>query len=709
MKMRSLITAVAMLMTLGTAVPLQLQAQSAANRKPRVAVLDFDYGTVMSASSSIFGTNVDIGRGISALLVTNLVRNGSFSVIDRDALSKVLAEQNFSNSNRADPASAARIGKVLGVDYIIVGTITQFGNETNKQNVGGGGGNWHGFGVGSIGHSNSKANVAIDARIINVDTAEILAAAEGKGESSRSGLALGGGGGNWKGMGAGNVDFGSSNFQSTIIGEATKKAVDALATDLGTQASRLTVRAVKIDALIAAVDGGQIILNAGARAGIHSGDQLTVVRVGREIKDPATGQVIRRLTSTIGTIQAVDVDDTLSVCNVVSGSGFQVGDHAVTPGTSPGAGGSVSAASVAAPASHASSAPSAPQSFTSLTSSADPNASGGGDQLNFTVIKAEFLPGEKTVFFDDFSDMAGDDAPPHWKIRGATPELRVAGSTRELALIGDRYDIYPNITGLPKNFTMEMDMLCEEQKAGIVDGCGSVNYYFHSKSGREEWLFKIWIGMDRVTEDKKAVEWRIGLWDAKEALGQKTLITEWNKPVKVAMWVQNGRVRFYINGDRIFDFNQVEVGEIASLDMNFWTGDKTMAIRRVRFAESSPDFSQTITSSGKFVTHGILFDTDSDHVKPESAVVIQSIAKGLMQATDLNFEIDGHTDSTGVAAHNLELSKRRAEAVKNILVSQFSIDAGRLTTAGFGSSKPIGTNNTPEGKAQNRRVEFVRK
>ena len=709
MKMRSLITAVAMLMTLGTAVPLQLQAQSAANRKPRVAVLDFDYGTVMSASSSIFGTNVDIGRGISALLVTNLVRNGSFSVIDRDALSKVLAEQNFSNSNRADPGSAARIGKILGVDYIIVGTITQFGNETNKQNVGGGGGNWHGFGVGSIGHSNSKANVAIDARIINVDTAEILAAAEGKGESSRSGLALGGGGGNWKGMGAGNVDFGSSNFQSTIIGEATKKAVDALATDLGTQASRLTVRAVKIDALIAAVDGGQIILNAGARAGIHSGDQLTVVRVGREIKDPATGQVIRRLTSTIGTIQAADVDDTSSVCNVVSGSGFQVGDHAVTPGTSPGAGGSVSAASVAAPASHASSAPSAPQSFTSLTSSADPNASGGGDQLNFTVIKAEFLPGEKTVFFDDFSDMAGDDAPPHWKIRGATPELRVAGSTRELALIGDRYDIYPNITGLPKNFTMEMDMLCEEQKAGIVDGCGSVNYYFHSKSGREEWLFKIWIGMDRVTEDKKAVEWRIGLWDAKEALGQKTLNTEWNKPVKVAMWVQNGRVRFYINGDRIFDFNQVEVGEIASLDMNFWTGDKTMAIRRVRFAESSPDFSQTITSSGKFVTHGILFDTDSDHVKPESAVVIQSIAKGLMQATDLNFEIDGHTDSTGVAAHNLELSKRRAEAVKNILVSQFSIDAGRLTTAGFGSSKPIGTNNTPEGKAQNRRVEFVRK
>jgi outer membrane protein OmpA-like peptidoglycan-associated protein len=175
------------------------------------------------------------------------------------------------------------------------------------------------------------------------------------------------------------------------------------------------------------------------------------------------------------------------------------------------------------------------------------------------------------------------------------------------------------------------------------------------------------------------------------------------------MWVQNGRVRFYVNGDRVFDFNQVEISDIASLDINFWTRETTMALRRVRFAESTPDFSQTIASSGKFVTHGILFDTDSDRVKPESAAVIQSIAKGLMQATDLNFEIDGHSDSTGNAAHNMDLSKRRAEAVKSILVSQFNIDAGRLTTAGFGSSKPLDSNSTPAGKANNRRVEFVRK
>jgi outer membrane protein OmpA-like peptidoglycan-associated protein len=177
--------------------------------------------------------------------------------------------------------------------------------------------------------------------------------------------------------------------------------------------------------------------------------------------------------------------------------------------------------------------------------------------------------------------------------------------------------------------------------------------------------------MDRGTEDKKSIEWRLGLWTDKEALGEKDLTTDWKQPVKLAMWVQNGRIRFYVNGDRVFDFNQVELGDIASLQIDFWSHDTTMAIRRARFAESTPDFGQTIMASGKFVTHGILFDTDSDRVKPESAAVLQMIARVLTTTPDLNVEIDGHTDATGNAAHNMDLSKRRAEAVKNILVSQF--------------------------------------
>jgi hypothetical protein len=255
------------------------------------------------------------------------VKDGSYSIIERKALDKIMAEQNFSSSERADPTSAAKIGKLLGVDAIIVGSITQFGNETKKTNLGGGGGNWGGFGLGGVGHSNSKANVGISARIVNVDTAEILAVAEGAGQSSRSSTSLLGGGGNWHGFGGGNADFGSSNFQQTIIGEAVKQATDKLATDLEAGAPRVGVRTISVEGLIAAVDGGQIVLNVGGRAGVKVGDQLEVVRVTKEIKDPSTGAVIRRLTTSVGVIRATDVDDVSTVCAAVSGSDFKTGDR----------------------------------------------------------------------------------------------------------------------------------------------------------------------------------------------------------------------------------------------------------------------------------------------------------------------------------------------------------------------------------------------
>ena len=149
---------------------------------------------MQTASAAAFGSNVDVGRGIADLTVKYLVQDGTYSVIDRKALDKVLAEQNFSNSDRANPASAAKLGKLLGVDAIIVGSVTQFGNDNKNTNVGGGGGGWGGYGLGGFHHKKSKAIVAVDSRIINIDTAEIMAVAEGKGESSRESTSLLGGG-----------------------------------------------------------------------------------------------------------------------------------------------------------------------------------------------------------------------------------------------------------------------------------------------------------------------------------------------------------------------------------------------------------------------------------------------------------------------------------------------------------------------------------
>ena len=301
-------------------------ASSQEARRKRVAVFDFDYATVHSGVSAIFGRDVDVGRGVSDLLVTSLVKDGTFSVIERNALNRILAEQNFSNSDRANPASAAKIGKLLGVDAIIVGSITQFGNETKKTGIGGTGGGFGGFGIGGVSQKKSKAIVGLTARVVDVDTGEIMAVAEGRGESKRESTSLLGGGGSWGGFGSGRVDFGSSDFQSTIIGEAVKAAVATLSLEVVGCDDKLELREVVVQGLVAAVEGSQIVLNVGAKDGLKIGDRLSVERVTKEITDPTTNRVIRRLSTQLGVLRVVDVDEVSSVAAVVSGGGFKIGD-----------------------------------------------------------------------------------------------------------------------------------------------------------------------------------------------------------------------------------------------------------------------------------------------------------------------------------------------------------------------------------------------
>ena len=305
-------------------------APPAGGRRKRVAVFDFDYATVQSTTSALFGTNVDVGKGISDLLVRHLVQDGTYSVIERKAMDKILGEQNFSNSDRADANSAAKIGKILGVDAIIVGSITQFGNDNKHTNVGGGGYGLGRFGIGGVGHSESKAVVQCDARLVNIDTAEIMGVASGKGESSRKSTSLLGAGGGWTGGGGGAVDFGSSDFQQTIMGEAVNQAVVQMTAELVADAPKLVARTISVEGLVASVDGGQIVLNIGGKAGLKVGDQLTVKRITKEIKDPNTGAVIRKMTSDVGVIKLTDVDAISAVGTPVSGSGFKVGDEVKT-------------------------------------------------------------------------------------------------------------------------------------------------------------------------------------------------------------------------------------------------------------------------------------------------------------------------------------------------------------------------------------------
>ncbi|HSM77774.1 MAG TPA: CsgG/HfaB family protein [Bryobacteraceae bacterium] len=299
-------------------------AQAAAPK--RVAVLDFDYATVSTSVLQIFGSNQDIGKGITDMLVNRFVKDQAYRVIERKALDKILAEQNFSNSDRADPNTAAKLAKVLGVDAIVIGSITQFGRDDKHIGLGGAGGHLGAYGLGGLGKKDSKAVVVITARIISTETAEILASEEGKGESKRSGMNMGGGGGNWAGGGGGALDMGSSNFGATIIGEAVHQAVDNLAVALEQDAGRLPTTVVHLTGEIADVSGNTLIINIGSKSGVQVGSKLAVKHFVREVKDPATGKVIKRVTTPLGEMTITEVDADSATGTFAGSAPPKVGD-----------------------------------------------------------------------------------------------------------------------------------------------------------------------------------------------------------------------------------------------------------------------------------------------------------------------------------------------------------------------------------------------
>jgi curli biogenesis system outer membrane secretion channel CsgG len=190
-------------------------AETARAKRPSVAVMDLDFGTV----GYHWWGNYDIGKGVADQIVDELVNSGAYRVIERKKIDTVLAEQDFAHSDRADPSAAklAKIGKVLGVKYIIAGSITKFGGEEKSY---GGGGLVKGK-IGGLGLKKAKTEVGLTVRVIDATTSEILISTKAVGESKKGGgLTVGGGG---FGGGAG-FSMGSSDYKESAIGEAQEKA-----------------------------------------------------------------------------------------------------------------------------------------------------------------------------------------------------------------------------------------------------------------------------------------------------------------------------------------------------------------------------------------------------------------------------------------------------------------------------------------------------
>lgn len=301
-------------------------APAHADAKRRIAIMPFDSGSYASAIA-----NVDLGSAIASMLTTKLVKDGTYRLIDRQMLDSVMKEQNLSVSDRADPATACKIGKILSVDAIVVGSITQFGQESKSSSaslptgyipgipyIGGFGG------FGSIRSSKSKTKVSIDAKVIDINTTEILAAMQGTGEAKRSGGGIGG--------------FSSDTYgESAIADEATIQAVDSLSSQIVAEAVKIpdnqSLIAKNVEGKIADITGNTATINVGKKSGIQVGSKLNVQRSVKKITDPDSGKVIKEVFNTIATITIKEADDS-SASGDISGTGVKVGDSVKVSSTS---------------------------------------------------------------------------------------------------------------------------------------------------------------------------------------------------------------------------------------------------------------------------------------------------------------------------------------------------------------------------------------
>jgi curli biogenesis system outer membrane secretion channel CsgG len=286
--------------------------------KRRIAVLDFDFSSLSDTSflSGVYAGNA-ASKGVSNLLTNELFKTGQFIVIERSRIDAVLAEQNLGNSGRVEPTTAAQIGRILGVDAVLIGSVTKFSVEGESRSVGGF------FGIGGN-QTKKTATVQIAARLISTATAEILAVGEGAGESRKSDS-----GGSIFGISTSS----NSSSDERLLGDAAGQAVTQLASQINSAAPKLSSLrpiAPTVDALVADITGSQVVINKGGRDGFRPGMVLSVERVTKTVKDPSTGKVLRVVSQPIGRIQLVEVDPGSSVGKVIAGKSgsIRVGDRA---------------------------------------------------------------------------------------------------------------------------------------------------------------------------------------------------------------------------------------------------------------------------------------------------------------------------------------------------------------------------------------------
>ena len=277
--------------------------------KPRVAILEF------KNKASHYSWNwYDAGRGAQDMLVTELVKSGKYRVIEREQLAAIMQEKHLSLSGDMDPRTAIQFGKMLGVEYLIAGAVTELGVPDRGANVPGG----LLRGLPSVNVRSQKAEAALDARAFSTTTGEIVWADTARDETSDASVYV---------MGAGGGASDHGKVDKLMRPVVVKLAASFAKADIKSSGMGGKGDASGLIGKIANVDGGTLYLNVGSEGGVKEGDEFTIYRVGKQIKDPDTGEVLGADESKIGRIKVTAVKGPrLSTATAVSGSGFKAGD-----------------------------------------------------------------------------------------------------------------------------------------------------------------------------------------------------------------------------------------------------------------------------------------------------------------------------------------------------------------------------------------------
>lgn len=333
--------------------------------------------------------------------------------------------------------------------------------------------------------------------------------------------------------------------------------------------------------------------------------------------------------------------------------------------------------------------------------------------------KFDFVPGEQVIAVEDFTQDAIGDFPARWNTNSSGEVVTIDGTEgRWLKLNGDGI-FYPEFLGvLPENCTIEFDVATSDEFSYYCSFLAATFVADHSAGllrPQDNGLVKVSIHPQGAGGSQGSSRIVVHGVDGSELLsnekGQMQLVQRGIAPMaRVSIWRQKARLRMYLNEEKVWDIPrafQPGVEYRFILDGGGCEGS-TAYLKDLRVAAGAPDTRNKLITEGRLVTRGILFNSGSDQIKPESYGTLKEIGTALAENPSVRVRIIGHTDSDGEEATNLELSKRRAAAVKEALVKEFAVDGGRLETDGKGEGAPAGPNDSPQGKANNRRVEFVK-